>query len=81
MLREKMGRANLTHQEVADAIGISRPQVSKILAGAKQIDLEQLDELCWALGLSFRDVVVAADEKTEMRHTGPDWETPTLTRQ
>lgn len=80
VLRAQVGRAKLSHQQVADAIGVSRAQASKILDGQKQIDLEQLDELCWALGLTFRDVVVEADRVSQFRHAGPDWDTPTLVK-
>lgn len=79
-LREKIARENLSHQQIADAVGISRPQVSKIIAGDKAIDMELLDELCWALGLKFRDVVVDADTKTAFRHVDPEWTTPAIVR-
>lgn len=80
VLRGKIATERLTHQQVADAVGISRGQVSKIFAGDKQIDMELLDEICWAIGLSFRETVVEADAKTEWRHVDPDWTTPTLVR-
>lgn len=80
VLRGKIATERLTHQQVADAVGISRGQVSKIVAGDKQIDMELLDEICWAIGLSFRDLVIEADEKTEWRHVDPDWTIPTLVR-
>ena len=80
VLRGQIGTENLTHQQIADAVGISRAQVSKILAGHKQIDMQLLDEICWAIGLPFRELVLKADEKTEWRHVDPDWETPTLVR-
>lgn len=79
-LRGKMATERLTQQQVADAVGISRAQISKIFAGEKQIDMELLDEICWAIGLSFRETVVEADSKTEWRHIDPDWTTPTLVR-
>lgn len=80
ILRGQVGRAKLSHQLIADAIGVSRGQVSKILDGQKQIDLEQLDELCWALGLNFRDVILEADRESQFRHVRPEWDTPTLFR-
>lgn len=80
VLRGKMATERLTHQQVADAVGISRAQVSKIVAGEKPIDMELLDEICWAIGLSFRETVIEADAKTEWRHVDPDWTTPTLVR-
>lgn len=78
ILRGQVGTLQLKQEEIAQAIGISRGQMSKILRGEKQIDLEQLDELCWVIGLSFRDTVVAADERSRLRHGGPEWTVPTL---
>lgn len=80
ILRAQIGKKKLTHQQLADAVGISRPQVSKIVNGEKRLDLETLDELCWALGLSFRHTVEAADKESSERHLSDAWETPTLVR-
>lgn len=80
ILRGKIGTENITHQQVADAVGISRAQVSKIFKGDKQIDMELLDEICWAIGLSFRETIEQADAKSEWRHIDPDWEVTTLVR-
>lgn len=80
ILRGKIATERLTQQQVAEAIGVSRAQMSKIMAGDKQIDVEMLDEICWAVGLSFRELVIEADAKTEWRHTDPEWDVPTLVR-
>lgn len=80
ILRAKIAAERLTQQQVAEAVGLSRAQISNIFSGSKHIDLELLDEICWAIGLSFRDTLVEADEKTEWRHIDPDWTTPTLVR-
>ena len=52
--------------------------MSKILAGAKQIDIELLDKMCWATGLVLRDVMREADEETDGRYFDDDWDVPTL---
>jgi len=80
VLREKVAREGLSHQQLAEVLDVSRGQLSKILAGNKQIELEQLDEICWALGLNFRDVVVNADKATSFRHTSDEWTTETAVR-
>ena len=71
ILRERMGRDNITKTALAAAVGISRPQVQKILAGTKQIDVEQLDALCWVLGLKARVVIAEADAATSSRNAEP----------
>jgi len=74
ILRARMGRDNITKTALAAAIGVSRPQVQKILAGQKQIDVEQLDEMCWVLGLNAREVIAEADAVSSGRHVG--WTSP-----
>ncbi|MEC5149203.1 helix-turn-helix transcriptional regulator [Cryobacterium sp. GrIS_2_6] len=67
-----MGRDNITKTALAAAVGISRPQMQKILAGEKQIDIEQIDAICWALGLKTRAVIAEADAASSSRNAEPD---------
>lgn len=71
-LRAQIGRKQFTQAALADAVGISTAQMSGILAGKKHVDVEQLDELCFALGLNFREVVASADKATTQRFTKKD---------
>jgi DNA-binding Xre family transcriptional regulator len=79
-LRAQIARAKVSQADISRTVGISTGQLSGILNGHKQVDLEQLDELCWALGLSFRQVIADADAATAFRRTCPDWETEPLLR-
>ncbi|WP_166789311.1 MULTISPECIES: helix-turn-helix domain-containing protein [unclassified Cryobacterium] len=80
LLRAKIGREGLSHQQIATAVHISRAQISKILAGDKQIEMELLDEICWAIGQNFRELVTSADKATEFRYLNPEWDVPTLVK-
>ena len=78
ILRGHLARQQQTKQALADAVGMSRPQMSKVLAGKKQMDVEELDRVCWALGLNAIDVITQADEATPNRHVEPEWDTDPL---
>ena len=76
-----MARTNITDQALSEAMGaarISRPQVNKIRKGMKQIDVEDLERICWVLGLDFLDVLAQADAATPARHVVPEWDAKAL---
>lgn len=79
ILRAEIARHRLLQGDVAKAAGMSPNQLSGILRGNKHVDLDQLDRLCWALGLSFRDVAADADRHADSRQADPNWDTPQLT--
>lgn len=70
-LRAELARKNLPKVALARAVGVSDSQMNKLLNGTKQFDLELLDSICLALGLSLRDVIADADEKTALRLSAP----------
>jgi transcriptional regulator with XRE-family HTH domain len=78
ILRAQMARKQLLQNAIAEEADISQTQLSGILNGHKHIDIEQLDRLCYALGLTLRDVVGEADEATTARYLAPDWPTKPL---
>lgn len=67
LLRARLAHKNISQVALAATTGISTSQLSKMLRGVKPIDLDQLDEICWALGLEVRDIVQSADEATDSR--------------
>lgn len=73
IMRERMGRDGITKTALAAAVGISRPQVQKILTDQKRIDIEQMDEIFWALGLDARAEFLKAEAQTSDRHAEPSW--------
>lgn len=67
ILRARKGRLQVTTGEIADAAGISRQQLSGILNSVKHVDIEQLDQICYALGLELVDVIKEAERDTSAR--------------
>lgn len=78
ILRAQMARRKILQTQVADATGISQTQLSGILGARKHVDLEQLDEICYALGLSFREVIAEADMESSSRHAEATWGTSAI---
>jgi len=56
-LREEMERNKLTQREVADLLGWSQSRVAKLLTGRVGLDLDDLESLCFAIGLSVTEAV------------------------
>jgi transcriptional regulator with XRE-family HTH domain len=52
----------LTQQNLGDMVGLSQTQISAYLRGDRFITLDELDDMCRALGLSLSDVIAEADE-------------------
>jgi transcriptional regulator with XRE-family HTH domain len=62
LLAREVGDQGLTQTKLAGMSGISQPMISLFLRGLAEIDLDELDVLCSALGLDVVDVVARADE-------------------
>ena len=73
ILRGKMGHDKITAQALADAVGMSRTQVSGVLSAKKHVDVEQLDRICFSLGLELEEVLAEADHAAADRHAEPSW--------
>lgn len=67
VLSRAMQDTRRTQGEIADKVGVSQSQLSKILRGDRQMDLDQLYLLCGALNLKARDVIREAEEVTTAR--------------
>lgn len=78
-LRAQLARKQFSQADLAEAVQISQTQLSGILNAKKHVDIEQLDEICFALGLTFRQVIADADKATAHRFsTKSGWTTGTL---
>jgi len=78
-IRAELGRRrDITQGELAKAVDVSAAQLSDILNDKKQIDIDLLDRLCYALSLDFKQTVAAADEKTPARRIEAGWDVPQL---
>lgn len=78
ILRGQLGRKRLTQAQVAVAAQISTTQLSGIFNGTKSIDLDQLDRICWAIGLEPNEVLEEAVGETVERHLEDEWTSHTL---
>lgn len=68
LLREAVARREMTQAEVARRSGVSTSQVSKYLRGVRPITIDELDQLCGAIGISFERIIVEAAYRTRDRH-------------
>jgi transcriptional regulator with XRE-family HTH domain len=67
ILRERIARKQIKQAEIAKATKISTTQLSGIVNGEKRIDIEQLDRIAQALGLTLLEVVEKADSESAHR--------------
>lgn len=70
-LRAQMARKRVSQLALAEAVGMSQAQLSGVLNAKKHVDLEQLDSICWVLGMSFRDLIAEIDEAASRRLVDP----------
>lgn len=62
ILRGLIARYGITQQQMAEAVGVSQSQLSKMVRGTKPIDLDQLAAMCEALGTSPAVVLREAED-------------------
>jgi len=63
-----MGHQNsMSKSELARKAGMDRTAVSDIVRGLQQADIEQLDSICQALGISMTEIIGKAEKATDSR--------------
>ena len=67
ILRAQMGRLGVSRSAIARATNRSSTGIAEIIRGASQADVEQLDDICIALGLNLTKVIHEAEEQTSVR--------------
>ncbi|PSK96666.1 helix-turn-helix protein [Haloactinopolyspora alba] len=72
VLSRALSETKRTQGEIADQVGVSQSQLSKILRGDRQMDVDQLYMLSGALGIKARDVIHEAEEVTTVRRRVQD---------
>lgn len=72
IIRAHMGRRGVTRVQLSQAAGVSRTQLGAYVNATKQMDIEELDRVCFALGLKLVEVVAEAETATASRHAEPD---------
>jgi plasmid maintenance system antidote protein VapI len=73
ILRAQIARKKLKQSDIAAEMGISQTQLSGIVNAKKHVDIEQLDQLCWVIGLEFWEVVQEADNEVTDRQLSDEW--------
>lgn len=73
ILRAQIARKKLRQADIAAAMGISQTQLSGVLNAKKHVDIEQLDKLCWVIGLTFWQVAEEADKLAQHRQLSKEW--------
>lgn len=56
-IRGLMAQHDVKQADMAESIGVSQSQFSKMLRGIKPIDLDQLDGMCTALDVKTSDII------------------------
>lgn len=62
-LRAERGAARLSQGDLATRAGLSLATIKRLEANTREMDTDQLDRICRALGLSILDFVVRAEER------------------
>lgn len=62
ILRGLIARYGVTQTQMAEAVGVSQSQLSKMIRGTRPIDLDQLAAMCEALGASPSKVLAEAED-------------------
>jgi DNA-binding Xre family transcriptional regulator len=62
ILRGVAARKSITNADLSKTVGVSTSQLSKVMRGEKQIDMDLLDALCMALGTEITDLLREAEE-------------------
>lgn len=61
VLREKMEELGLTKSELSRLSGVQRTMTSDIVRGLQQADIEQVEDLANAMGMTLVEVLSAAE--------------------
>jgi len=62
MIRGLMARHGVKQAEMAESIGVSQSQLSKMIRGVRPIDIDQLDGMCRALGVDLSGIIKDAEQ-------------------
>ncbi len=61
-LRALMARYGVSQSQMAESVGVSQSQLSKMVRGVKPITIDQLDAMCWSLGVDSWEILREAEE-------------------
>lgn len=67
LLRSKRIEKGVTQEELASRLGVGQGIVSKIETHERRLDLIELREICFALGISFPEFVMELENIIEQK--------------
>lgn len=62
LLRDRMLAQGLSQSRVAAGAGISQPQLSRLLSGSRDWELDVLSSVCQVLGTRASDIIAVAED-------------------
>lgn len=68
---EQQARGGMNQTRLGEAMGVTQPQVSRILSGKKAIHIEHLDAMCTALHLDLIELLDTAKRTTRELPAAP----------
>jgi transcriptional regulator with XRE-family HTH domain len=72
IIRGLMARYNVSQTELAEVVGVSQSQLSKMTRGIRDISIDQLDLMCEAFTIEIQDVLEEAAKATDDIRSNPD---------
>lgn len=73
LLREHIARKRWSYTTIAAAAGMPLSTFSSVVNGHKQIDIEQLDRICYAVDYDVVELIKQAEETTRYRSASKSW--------
>ena len=61
-IRAERSRADVTQEQLAEAIGVSRPTVAAMELGNRRLYADEIPDLCRALGITIDDLFRKASD-------------------
>lgn len=61
-IRALMAQHNVSQGQLAEAIGVSQSQLSKMVRGARPITIDQFEAMCWSFGVNFHELLEEAHD-------------------
>jgi len=72
ILRERIAKYRLTQASIARVAGLSQSYMSSVLGGTKPLNVDQLEAVCYSLGLEIDEVLEKAVREVRDEGWTPD---------
>ena len=65
LLKEVRRKSGIRQMELAEQLGVQQSFISKYEGGSRRLDILELRQICWILGISLEDFVRQMEEKLD----------------